>query len=199
MLDRAFRKTFRSFSTLFLVVAVVAIPLHLVYGFVFQDVIATRDIHEQISEFPNYRQARNVGPKDLTTARFAYWALSALELALVPLAVRATKRVIDVEDRGGVATAPDAWHHALDRGDRGRFDPATLPALGVAVIVAFVLGFLIERTGMMLVDALSDDVAWAAAAVVQGVARAVAAPFALSAFVSGRIAKEVPLATPKLY
>mgnify|MGYP006170980693 CR=1 FL=1 len=33
----------------------------------------------------------------------------------------------------------------------------------------------------------------------EGVARAAAAPFALSALVSGRITKEAPLITPKLY
>jgi hypothetical protein len=205
MLDRAFRRAFRSFSTLFLVVAIVTIPAHLVFSFVFRDVIATRDIHQQISEFPNYRQVRNVGPKDLTAARFAYWGLCALEVALIPLAMRATRRVIDVEERGGVATAPDAWRHAFDRSDRSdrdgtrRFDPASLPALGVAVFVAFVLGFLIERAGLMVVEALPDDIAWAATALVQATARAGAAPFALSAFVSGRIAKEAPLVTPKLY
>ncbi|MGH2809045.1 MAG: hypothetical protein ACRDKT_17415 [Actinomycetota bacterium] len=201
MLDRAFRNAFRSFSTLFFVVAIVTLPLHLVYGLVFQDVIATRDIHEQISEFPKYRQVRNVGPTDVTTARYSYWAVSVLELALVPLAVRATRRVIDVERTGGVATAPAAWRNAIRRGNDDRsFHSRSLPPVAVAAIAAFVLGFLLERIGLLVVDLIPDDVAWVGLGVVQGVARAVAAPFALSAFVSGTIAaKEAPLVTPKLY
>jgi hypothetical protein len=99
-----------------------------------------------------------------------------------------------------VATATDAWRHAFARSDDERsFEAAALPALAVAVIVAFVLGFLVERTGTMIVDVLSDDVAWVTLGAIQGAARAIAAPFALSALVSGRIAKEAPLVTPKLY
>lgn len=115
MLDRAFRDAFRSFSTLFVVVAIVTVPLHLAYAFTFRNVIATGEIHAQIREFPNYRQVRSVGPEQLTHSSIAFWVLTGLELALMPVAVKATRRVLEIEEHGGVATAPDAWRQAVGK------------------------------------------------------------------------------------
>lgn len=199
MLDRAFHDAFRSFSTLFLVVAIVTLPLHLLYAFAFRNVIATQDIHPQIREFPNYRQVRSVGPKQLTRASIAFWALTGLELALLPLAVKATRRVLEVEEEGGVATSPDAWRHALRRGNNRTFVAAAMPGVAIAVIAAFVLGTLFEATLLTAAELASAQNSWATAGTVQGVARAVAVPFVLTTIARARIAKEPPLVTPKLY
>ncbi len=200
MLDRAFRDTFRNLSTLFLVVAVITVPLHLVYSFAFRNVIATRDIHAQIREFPNYRQVRSVGPQQLTHASIAFWVLTGMELALVPLAVKATRRVLEVEEQGGVATTPDAWRHALRKREGGRtFAPRAIPAAAIAVIAAFVLGTLLEVTLLTAAELVGARDNWTVVGTVSGVARAATVPFVLTTIARARIAKADPLATPKLY
>ena len=200
MLDRAFVKTFRSFSTLFLVVAVVTLPLHLIYSFTFRNVIATTEIHDQIRRFPNYRQVRSVGPRELRDATLASWVLTAVEIALVPLGVRAARRVIEVEDAGGVATVPDAWRTALRRGGgSSRFQRASVSGAAIGVLVAVALGWLLGSVGAVVRDPLGPDFVWLGHGVVGAVARAAAAPFALTALALARAAKADPLPAPKLY
>ena len=199
MLDRAFRAAFRSFSTLFLVVAVVTIPLHLIYSFTFRNVIATTEIHGEIERFPNYRQVRSVGPRELRDAAVGSWILAGLELALVPLGVRAVRRVIEVEDAGGVATVPDAWRTALSRrGSSARSSTQNLPAAAIGVVVALVLGFLVGRIGAVLTQPLTPDFSWLGHGAVGAIARAAAAPFALAAL-TGPAAKGHPPGAPKVY
>ena len=198
MLDRAFAAAFRSFSTLFLVVAVVTIPLHLVYSFTFRNVIATTEIHGEIERFPNYRQVRSVGPRELRDAAIGSWILTGLELALVPLGVRAVRRVIEVADAGGVATVPDAWRTALSQ----RASPAPsstqdLPAAAIGVVVALVVGFLLGRIGAVLVEPLTPDFSWVGHGAAGAIARAAAAPFALTAIAA--LAKGHPPPAPKVY
>lgn len=200
MLDRAFRDAFRNFSTLFLVVATVAIPIHLAYAFAFRNVIATHEIHPQIREFPNYRQVRSVGPKQLTHASIAFWAITGLEVIVVlPLAVKATRRVLAVEEEGGVATAPDAWRDAFRKTGPHTFAPASLPGVAIAVIAAFVLVTLVEIAFLTAAELVGARNNWATVGTVQGVARAAAVPFVLATVARARIAKERPHGTPKLY
>ena len=200
MLDRAFRDAFKNFATLFVVVAIVAIPIHLAYAFTFRNVIATHEIHPQIREFPNYRQVRSVGPKQLTHASIAFWALTGLEIIVVlPLAVKATRRVLAVEEEGGVATAPDAWRHALSRNETRTFTSASLPGVAIAVIAAFVLVTLVETALLTAAELVGARNNWATVGTVQGVARATAVPFVLATIARARTAKERPLETPKLY
>ena len=199
MLDRAFRDVFRSFSTLFLVVAVVTVPLHLLYAFSFRNVIATRDIHAQIRELPDNRQVRGVGPEQLTHASLAFLALAGLELALLPLAVKATRRVVDVEGQGGVATVPDAWQHAMQREGPRSFATTSAPSVAIATIAAFVLGALLETALLVAAELGGGQRNWVVVGTVQGAVRAFAAPFLLATIAKVRIAKERPLVTPKLY
>lgn len=188
------------FSTLFLVVAVVTVPLHVLYGFAYRNVIATREIHDQISELPNYRQVRSVGPRQLTHAERVYWALAALELALIPLGVRAARRAIEVEESGGVATIRDSWRAALTKDDRARvFAPHTLPSIAIGALTAVALGGLLEVTGSIAIEFVDVDFAWIGLGLVQALARAAAAPFILATVALARVAKATPLSTPKLY
>ncbi|MDQ3940094.1 MAG: hypothetical protein M3238_01955 [Actinomycetota bacterium] len=200
MLDRAFRNTFRSYSTLFLLVLVVTLPLHLIYSYAFRNVIATQEIHPQIRQFPNYRQVRSVGPKQLTHATVAFWGLTALELVLLPAFVKATRRVIEIEQDGGVSSVRDGWDAAFRRSEESfQFRRHALPAVVIGGIVAFVLGWLVEQVGLTLAGFGSVDYAWVLVGSVQALARAAAAPFALTAIVMARNAKARPLGTPKLY
>jgi hypothetical protein len=198
MIERAFARTFRNFSTIFILVAVVVLPIHLIYSYTFRNVIATSDFHEAIEQMPNYQQVRSVGPPQLDHARLVFWILTAAELALVPLAVRATRRVFIVDDRGEVPTAPDAWGRALQKQEGRRFRPGWLVPAAVGVAAAVVAGVLMALIGSSLSGFLSEDWRWTGVGLTQALARAVAAPLALGPLALIRAKEGVPSA-PKLY
>lgn len=199
MLERAFSAAFRNFSTLFLMVALFTVPLHVGYSYVFRDVIEVAELHSSIEEFPDYRQVKGVGPDELRDARLAYLGLSALELALLlPLLARATGRVLEVDARGGVPTIPDAVRSVVRRG-RGsaRTLLGALPTVAAAALLALVIGWLFERAGLHLAEAVPDQAAWTLVGLIQGTARALAAPFLLVTIAPvPTSAKEVPPGTP---
>ena len=198
MIERAFARTFRNFSTIFMLVAIVVLPIHLIYAFTFRNVIATSDFHEAIEEMPNYRQVRSVGPPQLDDARLVFWLVTAAELALVPLAVRATRRVFIVDDEGNVPTAPDAWGRALQRQEGRSFRPGwVVPALA-GVAAAGLAGILMALIGSSLTGFFSEDWRWTGVGLTQALARATAAPLALGPLALIRAKEEVPSA-PKLY
>src|SRR5687767_4032250 len=109
LLDRSLRLTIRNFSTLFLVVFIAIVPLHLLYGLVFGDVLALRELHPAIAEFPESRLVRGVGKADVARAEIWFWIVALIELALLPLSVRATRQVVAMDAAGEVPTAIDAW------------------------------------------------------------------------------------------
>lgn len=198
MIERALARTFRNFSTILVIVAVVVIPIHLVYAFTFRNVIATSDFHAAIEAMPDYRQVRSVGPPQLDHARLVFWIITAAELALVPLAVRATRRAFIVDDAGGVPTATDAWSRALQRQEGRKFRPGwVVPAL-VGVGAAAATGLLLAGIGSSLTGFLSEDWRWTGVGLTQALARAGAAPLALGPLALIR-AKEGPPSAPKLY
>ena len=195
MLERAFTAAFRNFSTLFLMVALFTVPLHVGYSYFFRDVIEVREIHSSIEGFPSYRQVKNVGPDQLRTSRLAYLGLSLLELALLlPLLVRATARVIDVDAARGVPTIPNSLRAGLRR-TRGSLRGliGALPSVLMAALLALAIGWLFENAALLVVEAVPDEHAWPLVGAIQGCARAVAVPFLLVAIASGLAgAKEVP-------
>ena len=195
MLERAFSAAFRNFSTLFLMVALFTVPLHVGYSYIFRDVIEVREIHSSIEGFPDYRQVKNVGPDELRTARLAYLGLSVLELALLlPLLARATARVLEVDAAGGVPTIPSALRASVRRGSIAfRGLSGALPTILIAAVLALAVGWLFERTALLLVEAVPDEHAWPLVGAIQGCSRALAAPFLLVAIAScAAFAKEVP-------
>ena len=198
MIERAFARTFRNFSTIFMVVAVVAFPIHLVYAFTFRNVIATSDFHDAIEAMPDYRQVRSVGPPQLDHARLAFWVLTAAELALLPFAMRATRRVFSVDEDGGIPTANDAWNGAF-RHHAGRgFRADWLPVVGAGLAAAVVAGVLIDFIGSGLTAFLSEDWRWAGEGLTQAGARAGALPLFLGPLALAR-AKEGGPSAPKVY
>ena len=196
MIERALARTFRSYSTLFVVVAILLFPVHLTYTYVFRNVIATSDFHEAIEAGPKYRQVRSVGSPQIDHSQLVFWIVVGVELAALPLAIRAGRRVFAVADEGGVPTAPDAWTHAFQRtGGMGRPTPAAM-AVGLGAAVG--VGVLAHLVGSQITDFLSEDWRWTGVGVTQAVSRSAAAPFLLGAF-SGTRAKEAPPTAPKLY
>jgi hypothetical protein len=198
MIERAFARTFRNFSTIFMLVAVVVLPIHLIYAFTFRNVIATSDFHEAIEQMPNYQQVRSVGPPQLDDARLVFWIVTAVELALVPLAVRATRRVFIVDDEGKVPTAPDAWGRALQRQEGRKFRPGWVVPAVVGVAAAGAAGTLVALIGSSLTGFLSEDWRWTGVGLTQALARATAVPLALGPLALVR-AKEGAPSAPKLY
>jgi len=189
---------FRNFSTLFTIVAVIALPVHIVYTFVFRDVVATSDFHEAIRELPESSRVGGVGSGDLDEARLAFWALSLVELALIPFAVRATGRVFKVDARGGVPTATDAWKDAFRRQESRRPSPRWVGPIGAGLLAALACGLLLHAIGGTLTDFLSRDWRWVGEGLTQGLSRAGAVPFFLGPVAEARAKEEAPLA-PKLY
>jgi hypothetical protein len=177
MLDRAFRLVLRDLSTYFLIVATVAVPLHVVHGFVFQRVVAVSELHEEIEHFPEDVKVRKVGPSELSLFRATGWGVAALEVLFIPLLVGAARRVLSARAEQRLPTVPDAWSHALS-GTRGALASLRRPGLwGPALLVALVLGLLAEQAGLLAIEPLSDGTTWAGDAVVRAAARSLAAPF----------------------
>lgn len=178
MVDQAFRAALRNFSTLFLLVAVVTVPLHLAYSVMFANVIETRELHDVIETFPEARQVRGVGKAQLDRARIAFGVVTILELISIPFLARGTRRVLEIDRAGGLPTVREgleamrgggAWHGGAHRAG---------PVI-VAVIAALVLGLLIERIGLLLLEFVSDPRSFPFFGLMQAISRAAAAPFVL--------------------
>jgi hypothetical protein len=201
MLDRSFRLTFANLSTLFLVVAVVAVPLHLAHSFVFKEVIEVAELHDEIEAFPADRTVRDVGPLDLRDYRLSLGVLSVLELGLLLVLVRPTRRVITDHLEGRVPTATGAWARGLASG--GGYIRALLRRPGpllAASVVAALIGLLAERAGLLAFQPLGDRSAWIGVALAGAVARSLAAPFLLVTWaLSASETKEGVSGAPKLY
>ena len=182
-LDRTLTTTFREFSTLFLVVFVLILPLHLIYGSMFQDVLAVRELHPAIAEFPASRQVRGVGQADVTNARLWFWIVIALEIALLPLIVKACRSVLDQARRGEVTSVKAALAAIRERRvtDAARPNSAAwLPALIVALLIAAVA----EITLRNISDFVPDEGAFVALALASAAARSCGIPFLAVALAS---------------
>jgi hypothetical protein len=190
MLDRALSKTFANFSTLLLLACVITLPVHVVHAFVFRNVLAVQEIGPEIAAFPEGRQVRGVAKGDLVDER--NWLLIALaaELVLLPLAYRAARRVIAVDDAGGVPTVLDAWGHLGNEGG----SRVSIGPVGVAGAIGIASGWLVWMIGKLLADMASADIAWALIGLFRGFAMAVAIAFVVG--VGAALAPKV-VATPK--
>jgi hypothetical protein len=185
MLESALQATFRNFSTLFLIVAVVVFPLHLAYGLTFRDEIAVRELHPEIAELPSDRRVRGVGPAEIDRARMAAYAVWLVEIALIPLFVRAARRALDATERGDVATVADAWRGAFGRDPR-QWVSGGPAAVAVGAGMALLVLLMIEVNGLLLTDVLPDGPRFAGVVVVDTLARASALPFVLTPVAVGR-------------
>jgi hypothetical protein len=149
------------------------------YAFIFRDVIAVGEIHDQVEDIAPGRQVRNVGPGQLRDARTGYLIVTALELASIPLLVRATRRVLADDEDTVVPGAWRAWAGSfrgpwVPRGDRELW-----VAIAIGVAFAVIAGYLIERTGLLVVQMVDPDIRWLADGSVRGFSRAIGAPFGM--------------------
>lgn len=201
LLEDALRTTLRNFSTLFLVIFAVLGPLHFLYAFVFHDVLALRELHPAISDFPASRQVRGVGRADLGRAQMWFWVLAVIELLLLPVFTRLAAHVIAVDERGEVPTATEAWRHVAERAV-----PPARPTGGVARVVAasLLLGvataFFVEVTLMVIADVAPDSAAFAVIALARSVGHSAGGVFLVVALVYTLARDKAPQEkVPELY
>lgn len=189
-LDDALRATFRNYSTLFLVVFVVLMPLHLVYGWIFQDVLSVRELHPAIAEFPPARQVRGVGQSDVERARLWFWILVAIEVAVLPLIVAASRRVLDQDEEGEVTSVTRAWSGIR----RGRFRNlhARATTLVGAASIALVVAVVAEAALRSFADFVPDDVVFLALAVASAAGRSSGIPFLAATIAADEPATPTP-------
>jgi hypothetical protein len=189
-LDRSLRATFRNYVTIFFVVAIVTVPLHVVHGFVYRKVMNVRELHPDIEDFPERRKVRRVSAKNLEESRNAFLFVTAVELLLLPLAAGATRHVLDIDRDGGVPRVYDAWLHSISAWREPPRDSAGPIALIAGAGVGLVVGYLVERIGFLLAEPVPGSIVFAPIGLVQGVARAAGAAFLLVPLAQlGRVAK----------
>jgi hypothetical protein len=180
MLDRGLALTFKNYATLFFVCAAVTVPIHIAYSFAFKNEIGLRELHAQIESFPPLREVKGVSKHDLDVARIASGAIALFELALLPLGVKAFRRVFE-DEHDGVSTVPAAWRAAWGRDYR--WDPDALRRrLGVilsAAALAIAVGFGCDRITALLAEPVSPTYAFTIVGLATALSRAVAAPFFL--------------------
>lgn len=198
-LDDPLRATFRNYSTLFLVVFVVLMPLHLIYGWVFQDVFTVRELHGAIAEFPPARQVRGVGQSDIERARLWFWIIVALEVALLPLIVKAGRAVLDQDERGEVTTVTGAWSSI--RGGQS-LRTLRLPVMNLlgAAWIALIVAVLAETALRAFAGFVPDYLAFLALAFASAAGRSSGIPFLTVAFASDPTGdSRAPEKVPDLY
>ena len=185
LLDRALRTTFRNFSTLFLLAALVTVTAHLVYGIVFRDVLEVTELHPFIRGLQAGRQVNDVSADDLAASETARWVVLGVEVALLPLLIGGARRIVAREAEGGVPTVPDALTHLRDREARLSFKWGRAEI--VTALAGLVLGagvwYLAQRAGLLAAEPLPDHFNFLALELVRGVAHALGAPFLLGSVV----------------
>ncbi|MBA3349071.1 MAG: hypothetical protein H0T12_00805, partial [Actinobacteria bacterium] len=115
MLNNTLRTVFRNFSTLFLVVAVLVVPVHLAYTLIYKDVAQVEELHPYIENLPRGRQVQGVGRAGLAEARRRFVWVTVAELLLLPLLAGATRRVVAVDVAGGLPGVIDAYRHVFSK------------------------------------------------------------------------------------
>jgi len=182
------RIVFRNFSTLFLVVAVLAVPVHLAYTFIYQDVARAEELHPYIENLPRGRQVQGVGRAVLADARRKFVWVMVAEVLLLPLLAGAVRRVVIVDAAGGLPGVWDAYRHLLTKpvGEARRtVSPATRLALFASgALLAVVIGWLVQTIGLLGAEVGPDGARWLIAGMSRAIAFAAAAPFALVALVA---------------
>jgi hypothetical protein len=187
MLEAGLRNTFRHFWTFFFIAAGLTVPLHLIYVFVFHNVIAIRELAPQIALFPNARQVHFVGPPQLHNARVGLWVVDAVEVALLPLAIRAARAVLQMDQRGEVPTVLKAWRGSFRR-QTAKFLPPFNRALLAALVIGAVVGVLLDAVARLIAEPIGTNWSFIVLGLGQGSARAVGAAFFLGiAAVSARV------------
>ncbi|HZA41441.1 MAG TPA: hypothetical protein VFA00_12555 [Actinomycetota bacterium] len=177
-LDWTLRFTFRHFATLFLLVALFTVPLHVGRAFAYRRVVGLRELHPAIAELPPDRFVRGVGAADLESAQGALLAVIVLELALIPLLAGAVRRVAQSDAAGRLPRVFNSLGHSLAAWRHPAPNTART-TLAAGAVLAFAVGTLVYRTGLLLAEPVPESVAFAPIGLAEALAAAAAAPFFL--------------------
>ena len=115
VLDRVFRTAWRSFSTLYGIVALVTIPLNLAYAAVFRRVIALAPTFAAIGGVPEHGALEGIGADEVGAARLWFAVLVVAEAALLPVMARAAACAIEAEATGELPGILRSYARALSR------------------------------------------------------------------------------------
>jgi hypothetical protein len=175
-LDDALRATFRNFSTLFLLVAAIAVPLHLGHAYVFRQVLAVSELHPAIEALDRGEFVRSVGAGELRRARTSFLVLSLAELALIPVLARGARAIVSAD--AGTATVAGGLRAVVTRGS---IAPRRLGtgALAGALVVAVVIALLARAAGLVALEPIADERAYPWIGLVEGVSRALGGALAV--------------------
>jgi hypothetical protein len=179
MLDRAVALTLRNLSTLFLLGAIVFVPLHLAHAFAFRNVLSVADIRGDISEFPEGKKVRNVGTEELGDERSTLLVLLLVEAGISVLLVGGARRVVEIDDGDGVPTVTDAWSHALPLLQTVPVSARSSGPLLVCGSIGVLAAFLIYRIGALATELLGDDKAFVGVGLSRGAAVALFVTFVI--------------------
>jgi hypothetical protein len=191
MLDRALTSTFRNFSTLLLIGAIIFVPLHLAHAFLFRNVLSVAELRSDIADFPEGRKVRNVGVAELNDERSTLGALLIIEVGISVWLVGAARRVVQVDAEGSVPTVTDAYAHATSSLRRTTIAMDRMGILVTCLVIGLAAGWLTYRIGMLVTELLGNDTAFVAIALSRAVALSV-----VMAFVMGPVAALSPTARP---
>jgi hypothetical protein len=186
LVDRALKTTLRNFSTFWLIAAAVTIPLNLAWASLYADVIATREIHADIETLPAGDEVRGVDGDAIDRARYAQLIVLALEIALIPLLLRATRRAIERDASGHVPTALGAWRNLARTSGGQEAGPFRLSVALPMAVFAVTVWALAALIGGLLAAPVGDSLAWLVVALTRGGALALALPFLLVGLVEAR-------------
>jgi hypothetical protein len=177
LLDRALKATVRDFSTIFLALFLVIGPLQLLLAMVFHDVLAVRELHGAIADFPPSRQVRGVGQDALSRARIGAWIVTVVELLLLPLFMRVTGHVLHARAGGEVPTAVGAWRMVTAPAPSDSGPGSAGPTLAGSLVVAALVGVGTWACLMVVADLLPVGLAFAGVALAEATARCAGGAF----------------------
>ncbi|HEV3472206.1 MAG TPA: hypothetical protein VG408_03240 [Actinomycetota bacterium] len=186
MLGPALDTAFRHLATLFCVCALIFVPLHLVHAVVFRNVIAVAELAPDIESFPEGRKVKNVGPEELHDERTTGLALLILEAGSLVILVGAARRVIEVEEAGGVATVLDAVGNSFVRLREGSDHGA-------------LAGWLTLLIGYRVAEVLGSDASYLGVGLSRGVAVSLAGAIVIGTAAASRPAVRRPVEKLDLY
>jgi hypothetical protein len=123
-----------------------------------------------------------------------------IEIAAIPWLARGTAHVLDQDDAGTDPLVGDALRAARSPANLGNLDwRRQAGPLSVAALIGLVIGFLVERSGLILLEFVSDTRVYPLFGLLQGVSRALAAPLLLTTIALCIRAKDLPPKKPNLY
>ena len=175
-LDSALRVALANFSTLFLLVAMLYVPLQAARSYAFRDVVEVRAIHDAIARFPADRRVRGVDRERLGSYRRLGLVVAAIQVGLLPILTGGARHALEEDRQGRLPTVAGSLAGGVARPILPVPGGPVLASVAIAAAV-YLLGSAIVR---LIVEVTPDAVAWAVAGVGEGTARAAAVPFVLA-------------------